>query len=285
VRWAGLVVAVSLSSVADAGPSSNPAFLGIAMDNAPNACRVSGVTPGSAAQDAGLRESDLIVAIDGVRTLDCNMLRNQIVANVPGHVIKLDVRRGGDTITLQAPLSTRAEVLHRRLVGHTMEPTEIYDADDDRHSYDLAETRGKTTVIGWFELERCAGCSAVFDRVADGIAQRLTDRENAPFVLAISQVPTLSNTVAMVTQGPLVMPSARKAYSFTSSVPLALASVRTFAELAIDDPERIHFMVIDCRGVVRFVAPVAPGSDDIDAAVDEVLAAAEQAEHGRTQRR
>ena len=40
-------------------------------------------------------------------------------------------------------------------------------------------------------------------------------------------------------------------------------------------------MVIDCRGVVRFVAPIAPDADDLDAALDEVLAAAEQAEHAR----
>jgi hypothetical protein len=77
----------------------------------------------------------------------------------------------------------------------------------------------------------------------------------------------------------------RTSFGFTTSVPLALATESTFSELAIDDPERVHFMVIDCRGVVRFVAPIAPGSDDLDAAIDEVLAAAEQAEHSRSQRR
>ena len=44
------------------------------------------------------------------------------------------------------------------------------------------------------------------------------------------------------------------------------------------------FLVIDCRGVVRLVAPIAPDADDIDAATDEVLAGAEQAEHARTRR-
>ena len=36
-------------------------------------------------------------------------------------------------------------------------------------------------------------------------------------------------------------------------------------------------MVVDCRGIVQFVAPIAPDSDDLDAALDELLAAAEQA--------
>jgi hypothetical protein len=292
VRWAGLLTAVGFASVANAAPSSNPAFLGIKMQDHNGGCQVEGVTAGSAAQDAGLREWDLILAIDGVRTLNCTSLRTQIIANAPGHVIRLDVRRGTDKIVLQAPLSTRAEVLHRRLVGQSMDPTYVTDADDDKRSFDLAKTHGKTTIIGWFMIEKCVGCSTVFDRINDGIHARLKDSETAPIVLAVSPEPSLSNSMSLLQQQQavgrrvnVVVPPVRKSYNFTTTVGLALASDDTFTELAIDDPERVHFMVIDCRGVVRFVAPIAPGSDDIEAAVDEVLAAAEQAEHSRTQRR
>lgn len=285
VRSAGLLLVAGFASFASAAPSSNPAFLGIKMEDHAGGCQVTGVTTGSAAQDAGLREWDLVLAIDGARTPNCTTLRNQIIANAPGHVIRLDVRRGTEQIVLQAPLSTRAEVLHRRLVGHEMVSTEVIDADDKR-SFDLADTRGKTIVIGWFMIERCAGCSSVFDRVSDGIKDRLKEAESPPLVLAISPEPQLTNSIAQLQQGrrfTAATPpaSVRKSFSFTTTVPLALASDDTFVELAIDDPERIHFMVIDCRGVVRFVAPVAPGSDDIEAAIDEVLAAAEQAEHSR----
>jgi membrane-associated protease RseP (regulator of RpoE activity) len=299
VRWVSLVVALGFASIANAAPTSNPAFLGIKMQDHGVGCQVEGVTAGSAAEDAGLRELDLILAIDGVRTPNCTSLRMQIIANAPGHMVKLDVRRGTDKILLQAPLSTRAEVLHRRLVGHSMESTDVTDADDAKQSYDLADSRGKTTVIGWFMIERCAGCSSVFDRINDAIADRMKGNEMLPFVLAVSPEPQRANTTMLQQQllqgqpqggravGPIstTVTSVRKSFNFTTSVPLALASDTTFEELAIDDPERIHFMVIDCRGVVRFVAPIAPGSDDIDAAVDEVLAAAEQAEHSRTQRR
>jgi hypothetical protein len=244
-------------------------------------CIVEGITPGSAAQDAGLREWDLIVAIDGLQTTSCTSLRAQIVANAPGHVARLDVRRSTERIVLHAPLSTRAEVLHRRLVGHTMDAADVLDADDEDRSYDLAHTRGKTTVIGWFVIERCSGCSAVFDRVADGLAARIKGEGSGPTLLAVTPRAQPINTAATASRSG----SLRKSFGFASSVPLALASDTTFEELAIDDPERVHFMVIDCRGIVRFVAPIAPGSDDIDAAVDEVLAAAEQSEHLRTQRR
>jgi hypothetical protein len=68
-------------------------------------------------------------------------------------------------------------------------------------------------------------------------------------------------------------------------VALAVADMDLFEHLALKDSERISFMVIDCRGVVRFVAPIAPEADDLDAALDDILAAAEQAEHQRTSRR
>jgi hypothetical protein len=260
--------------------SSNPAFLGIKMRDQGLGCLVEGVTPGSAAQDAGLREWDLIVALDGTQTTTCTALKAQIVGSAPGHIVRLDVRRNAERVVLHAPLSTRAEVLHRRLVGHAMDAADVVDADDDKRSYDLADTRGKTTVIGWFTIAGCSGCSAVFDRVADGLAARLKSDGNGPALVAVTSRAQPVNKAPVTPVLPV-----RRSYGFTSSVPLALASETTFEELAIDDNERVHFMVIDARGIVRFVAPIAPGSEDIDAAIDEVLAAAEQAEHLRTQRR
>lgn len=264
--------------------ASNPAFLGIKMRDHGTGCRVDGVTPGSAAHDAGLRPWDLILAIDDVRVTTCAALRAQIVSSLPGHVVKIDLRRDAERMVVHAPLSTRAEVLHRRLVGHPMEPAEVVDADDDERSYNLAATRGKTVVIGWFMIEHCSGCSAVFDRVADGLAKRLAGSDNPPFVIAVTSRPNPTNTVMLAPSAKHLLPPVRKAYAFSAGVPLALASDTTFEELAIDDPDRVHFTVIDCRGIVRFVAPIAPGSEDIDAAIDEVLAAAEQAEHLRARR-
>ena len=67
---------------------------------------------------------------------------------------------------------------------------------------------------------------------------------------------------------------------FTSGIALAATDEDTLDELAFEDADHfIYFMVIDARGVVRFVTPVAPDADDLDAAIDEVLAAAVQAEH------
>ena len=63
-----------------------------------------------------------------------------------------------------------------------------------------------------------------------------------------------------------------------------MAEPDVFDALALKDSLRVSFMVIDCRGVVRFVAPIAPDADDLDAALDDILAAVEQAEYQRNRR-
>ncbi|MND09118.1 hypothetical protein D3C83_322100 [compost metagenome] len=51
----------------------------------------------------------------------------------------------------------------------------------------------------------------------------------------------------------------------------------TFTELSINDIKRIHFMVIDCRNVVSYTAPLKPDAADRDAVLEELFAATEQA--------
>ena len=60
-------------------------------------------------------------------------------------------------------------------------------------------------------------------------------------------------------------------------VPLLVGDTETFQRFSITDVDRVFFMVIDCRGIVSYVAPIAPDADDLDAALDELYAAAEQA--------
>jgi hypothetical protein len=286
MRWLGLVILVSIASRAHAAPPSNPAFLGIEMQSSfvpgagpsptPVGCLVRGVTRGSAAEDAGVRMYDLILALDKRSTTTgeqppCDLLREAIVARAPGDLVRLDIRRGGEAVGIEVVLSTRADVLQRRFVGHTMEPAQLVDADDVGRTIAL-DLPIRTTLVGWFMADRCVGCGAVFDKLHERLRRRLRDRDTVPAVLAATAVQDLEE-----------LKPVRRA--FVSSVPLAIAPARSLDDLALRDPERITFMLIDCAGIVRFVMPIAPDSDDLDVALDEVLAAAEQAEHARTLRR
>jgi len=269
MRWLAMLVLVA-SSAASAAPASNPAFIGIRMGDVGVGCQVADLVSGGPAKEAGVHPFDLIIAIDGVPLAGppasagpCNALITQIVGHAPGDTIRLDIRRGFDPVAIKVTLSTRAEVLHRRLVGQALGAATLADADDPRRTYDLADPSGHVTVLGWFHADSCTGCALVFDRVRDQLRERLHG-EDLPDVLAV--------TPAMKPQqggAPL-----RK--TFTSSVPLALAPPDTLLDGELLEADRVLFVIVDCRGIVRFVAPIAPESDDVDAALDEVLAAAEQ---------
>lgn len=278
----GLLVVLLVSARANAaGQASNPSFLGIEMDDSGIGCVVRTVTNCSPAQDAGLRFGDFIIGMDGKPLVDvhapasmqtpaCTTLRDRILQHAPGDVVTYDVHRGGSITTLKATLSTRADVQHRCFVGQQVPSIDVADIDNPRRETNLSELRGKTTVVAWFRLESCAGCGPVFDRIADGIAER-THGDVAPQVVGITPV-------TKVEQLP-------KRGGFVPSLPVYLADPQDFSEVTLRESERIQVMVVDCHGVIQFVAPLAPGSDDLDAAIDEVLAAVEQAEHLRTQRR
>ncbi|MDB4958053.1 MAG: hypothetical protein JWO36_5622 [Myxococcales bacterium] len=268
------MIVVALGSVAHAGPTSNPAFLGIGLqDLGPKGpCQVTSVTKGSGAQEAGLRDNDIVMGLDGVATPTCVDLKASIVSHPAGDQIRLDVHRISVAVklTINVTLSTRAEILHRRFVGQPLELGELVDIDNAKMTYDDSNVRGATSVIGWFILDSCTQCSRLFERVSDAIAARKLERP--PFMLAVTA------------SGMAGEPSKFRS-TYTSRVPLAMARSRQdLTDFVLNDGERVSFMVVDCRGVVRFVTPIASDAEDLDAAIDEVLAAVDQAEHARTRR-
>jgi Do/DeqQ family serine protease len=65
---------------------------------------VSGVEPGMPAEKAGVREGDVITAVNGTRVDDSNSLRNRIAAMSPGTDVALTILRDGHEEQLHAKL-------------------------------------------------------------------------------------------------------------------------------------------------------------------------------------
>ncbi|MBX3298400.1 MAG: Do family serine endopeptidase [Acidobacteria bacterium] len=65
---------------------------------------VSNVKPGSAADKAGLKREDVIIAVNGEKVEDSNALRNKVAQTPPGTAIKLTVIRNGSETELSATL-------------------------------------------------------------------------------------------------------------------------------------------------------------------------------------
>jgi serine protease Do len=65
---------------------------------------VSNVRPGSAAEKAGIKNGDIITAINGEKIEDGNVLRNKVASTLPGTEIKLTVLRDGKEQEMTAKL-------------------------------------------------------------------------------------------------------------------------------------------------------------------------------------
>src|SRR6478736_3013871 len=72
----------------------------------PNGALVANVAPNSPAARAGLKSSDLIVAIDGQAVDDPNAFDYRFATRPIGGSAQIDVQRGGKTVKLTVPLET-----------------------------------------------------------------------------------------------------------------------------------------------------------------------------------
>ncbi len=224
-------------------------------------CAVASVTRGSGAQQSGLQPGDTLVSIDEVAVANCATVQSAVQSHEPGDAVTLGVLRFGRYVTLAAQLISRDEILRRRHVGQPIAPTDLLGVDDQHH-IDLSEPRGKPTIVGWYDARRCADCATVFSKIATWSRAQLGKPVAPPIVLAVTrddgdELQVLRSTVL--------------------DVPLALADAEVYEHFTIADSERVNLMVIDGRGIVQYVSPVVPNSDDTDAVLDELFAAAAQA--------
>jgi S1-C subfamily serine protease len=89
---------------------------------------VSRTLRGGLAEKAGLRQGsdpvqygrsviylggDIITAVNGMKTATLADLYSALEDNKPGDVVRVEVRRGGSTLTLSITLADREEVLAR----------------------------------------------------------------------------------------------------------------------------------------------------------------------------
>ncbi len=83
-------------------PRADPPRLGIAMEAASGGVRITGVSAGSVAEQAGLRAGDLISVAAGRTMGSPRELRQAVARQAPGTWLPLKVRRGGEDLEIVA---------------------------------------------------------------------------------------------------------------------------------------------------------------------------------------
>ncbi len=268
----------ALAAPASAGSrASNPAFLGIQMlSGQPGTCLVRSVTIDSPAEAAGLQPGDLISGIDGRPIADCAGLLDAITAHHPGDVVALLVARRPQLLTVHAQLSTR-DVLLRKAIGRPMIKTRLIGVEDHQ-VYDLSAPRGRLAIVGLYNPE-CVNCAALFGRLLGWARDQAHDRSRKggamPLVLAV-HTGEVSRDLELL-QKSLDVPLATSELPADDARGGGFASAMFGSELVLADRDRLGVIVIDGRGIVQYVGPIAPDSDDTQAVLDELFAVADQA--------
>jgi S1-C subfamily serine protease len=74
-----------------------------------NGVRLTGVSPGSPAERAGLRAGDVIVEFGGMTVADLYQFTDALRARQPGDTVQVVVQRDGQPHTVTAVLGRRGE--------------------------------------------------------------------------------------------------------------------------------------------------------------------------------
>lgn len=248
---------------------SNPAFLGIQMMDATGGrgpCVIEVATRDGPAEAAGLRNSDRVLAVDGKPIANCGALLDEITAHAPGDTVEIKVDRFGRPLAVKAQLTTRDALLHH-MIGKPMIATDLVGVEDGE-TYDLSALHGQMAIVGLYN-PGCVDCASLFGKFLDWAHDRSRRDGPLPLVLAVvlSSEPTHD---LRALQKSLDVPLAAGEFSGRD-----LGGSPFAHDMLISDRERLGVIVIDGRGIVQYLGPVAPNSDDTEAVLDEVFAAAE----------
>lgn len=104
---------------ASATPARGPrTYLGITMSETPDGVvRVSGVRPGSPAEEAGFRPGDVLLSIDDRELYTAGDVSQIVARHTPGDTVKFAIDRNGHNDNIEAVLGEQEQVAAGRMSG------------------------------------------------------------------------------------------------------------------------------------------------------------------------
>jgi S1-C subfamily serine protease len=103
-------VASDIAERVVAGETIESAFLGVSVDDAGSGragALITEVTPGTAADQGGIEEGDLVISLDGVQVQGGPDLAAQVQTHRPGSTVQIVLFRDGEQVTLDVTLGER----------------------------------------------------------------------------------------------------------------------------------------------------------------------------------
>ncbi|MCY3568651.1 MAG: trypsin-like peptidase domain-containing protein [Chloroflexi bacterium] len=106
--WSGIGFAVSADAMLRslptmlAGEDVERSYLGVSLDQIDGRLEIADVVCGSAADQAGLRDGDVVLAINDEEAVTFDQLMERMASLAPGDELTITVRRGARSLTLDA---------------------------------------------------------------------------------------------------------------------------------------------------------------------------------------
>jgi serine protease Do len=124
-------LAVGLLSVSQRSlsPKDKP-FLGVALGVTDEGLRISGVVADTAADQAGLRVGDVIVALDGKQYPNVEDFVDALQTKRPGDKVRLDYLRDGERSSMDVALGDRSSMRENPLLGMYPQGGQLSDNRD-----------------------------------------------------------------------------------------------------------------------------------------------------------
>ena len=152
---------------------------------------IESVRPNSPADKAGLKDGDIVVAVDGIEIADKDSFRARIAQTLPGKIVNLDILRNGDQKSIKAELGELNEQAMARV-------TNPFDPWSNRESPKKAKNRTKLDGLSASDLNSALrqqrGIPQSFNGVIvtgikEGSDVASTELAVGDIILAVNQIP------------------------------------------------------------------------------------------------
>lgn len=231
-------------------------------------CIIEFVTQDGPAEAAGLRGGDLVLAVERKPIATCGALLDAITSHAPGDSVEIKVQRLSTSLAVRAQLTTR-DALLRKMIGKPMVETNFIGVDDGT-SYDLSSLHGRIAIVGLYNPS-CVDCGSLFTKLLDWARAAARKGGQQPLVVAVIPSEQVRDVKAL--QRSLDVPLAIGEFASSRDADSALFG----RDLVLFDADRLGVVVIDSRGIVQYLGPIAPDSDDSEAVLEEVFTVADHA--------
>jgi len=239
---AAAVVGVTGVTDASAQQGGQKAWLGVGIQNVANGVLVSEVIDGAPADDAGLKQGDVITKVDNVAVRTTNALVNQIARRRVGSAVQLTIVRAGRTTSVRAMLDrrlNREELLNRRLLAKLAPDfnLNVMTRAGVKGKVRLSSLRGKVVVLEFWS-RYCGYCKLVHPALSK------LQRKHKQNLVVLG----LADDPAAALRAHLAKPANAKGINFTTLHDSGSAIKRVYHVQSTPT-----IIVIDNKGVVRFV--------------------------------